>query len=615
MGPEGSSVKPALFHAGSQLAQSNLPSYLISWRLNCSQSMQESDMLRIALGQINPIVGDFSANLEKISAHIRDAAARRCDLILFPELSLCGYPPEDLLLRKSFIERNQQYLRKLVSSSEGMNVVCGYAGSSGSRVFNAAAIIGSGKLLLTYHKVALPNYGVFDEKRYFQSGKSVPLLKLGKTLIGINICEDIWVCPGITEAQASLGARLVINISASPYHMHKVEERIELLRDRARRNQCYISYLNMVGGQDELVFDGASLMLDPAGNVIARAQQFREELLIVDIPEQKGGKTPSIEVGNTTTQIQVEQFAVKYVDLKSPFQASRRKAVTAKVAERLSEEEEIYQALLLGTRDYITKNGFRKVIIGLSGGIDSALTLAVAVDAIGKENVCALFMPSRFTSELSHRMAARQAELLGVTMDVVSIDTLYDGYLDALRHLFHDTKSGLTEENIQARIRGNLLMAFSNKFGYLVLNTSNKSEAAVGYTTLYGDMVGGFSVLKDIPKTLVFKICKHLNQSRKTEIIAREIIDRPPSAELKADQLDTDSLPPYEILDEILRLYVELDWNDRDIIAAGFDKEIVTKVIRLVGAAEYKRRQSAPGIKITPRAFGKDRRWPITNKF
>jgi NAD+ synthase (glutamine-hydrolysing) len=567
------------------------------------------------LGQINPAVGDFPSNLEKILAFIREAQAAECDLILFPELSLCGYPPEDLLLKKSFVERNRQYLDKLVQASEGMSVVCGFAGSSDTRLFNSAAVISMGKLLMTYHKIALPNYGVFDEKRYFQPGKEVPLLRLGSTLIGINICEDIWICPGITEQQASLGAKLIINISASPYHQHKLEERVELLRDRAIRNYCHIGYLNMVGGQDELVFDGASLMLDPQGKVIARAGQFREELLIIDIPENEPPEHLACGMSSVPAAADKDGFSFRCEELTSQFYGRHRQMISPTCAEPLSDEEEVYQALVLGTRDYIAKNGFRKVIIGLSGGIDSALTLAVAVDAIGKENVCTLFMPSRFTVELSHTAAARQALLLDVTLNQVSIDSLLAEYLQALQPLFKDTESGLTEENLQARIRGNLLMALSNKFGYLVLNTSNKSEAAVGYTTLYGDMVGGFSVLKDIPKTLVFKISRYLNRSRGRETIAPEIIDRPPSAELKANQFDTDSLPPYDVLDEILRRYVELDWSDHDIVAAGFDETTVAKVIRLVGAAEYKRRQSAPGIKITPRAFGKDRRWPITNKF
>lgn len=570
-------------------------------------------MIRIALAQINPTVGDFAGNTQKINGFAAEAKAQQCDLVLFPELALCGYPPEDLLLRKAFVEANRRYLRDLAAANPGIPVVCGCVGSKAGKIFNAAAVIVDGKVIFSYSKIALPNYGVFDEKRYFTPGAEIPLIRLDRTLMGINICEDIWVTPGVTEKQAALGAQIVLNISSSPYHMHKVEERIEMLRNRARSNHCYIGYINSVGGQDELVFDGASLVLDPEGNLIAKAAQFTEELLVVDIPEQdkSSGKRP------VKAYVDVKSAGLPIVEIELPSTSTgkSRRSRRAKCADRLPEAEEVYQAVVLGVRDYIRKNGFRQAIIGLSGGIDSALTAAIAVEAIGAENVFTLYLPSRYSSELSLTAATRQAKLLGIRMETVSIDELFAKYSETLSAHFLDGKTGLTEENLQARIRGNILMAFSNKFGYLVLSTSNKSEAAVGYTTLYGDMVGGFAVLKDIPKTLVYAICRHLNQTRGREIIAQEIIDRPPTAELKDNQLDSDSLPPYEILDEILRLYVELDWNERDIIAAGFDRKTVEKVIRMVGTAEYKRRQSAPGVKITPRAFGKDRRWPITNKF
>jgi NAD+ synthase (glutamine-hydrolysing) len=572
-------------------------------------------MIRIGLGQINPTVGDFDGNMQKITGFVAEARTQQCDLVLFPELALCGYPPEDLLLKRAFIGANRRYLRRLATVCKGINVICGYAGSRGDNVYNSAAVIAGGKVLLSYNKIALPNYGVFDERRYFVPGKEVPLLHFDKTLIGINICEDIWVCPGVTEQQAALGAKLILNISSSPYHKHKAEERIEMLQDRARSNRCYVGYINSVGGQDELVFDGASLLIDPAGRVIARAVQFTEELLVVDIPEIKEHSRGRLRPQEGDDNALAQGLTVRRVELKAPLVGKSRRARKAQCARRLVEAEEVYRAVTLGVRDYIRKNGFRQVIIGLSGGIDSALTAAIAVDAIGKENVFTLYLPSRYSSELSREAATRQAQLLGVKISTVSIDDLFEEYEETLAPLFRDSKPGLTEENLQARIRGNILMAFSNKLGYLVLSTSNKSEAAVGYTTLYGDMVGGFAVLKDIPKTLVYKICEHLNRSRGREIIAQEIIDRPPTAELKDNQLDSDSLPPYEILDEILRLYVELDWNDHQIVAAGFEKRTVERVIRMVGTAEYKRRQSAPGIKITPRAFGKDRRWPITNRF
>jgi NAD+ synthase (glutamine-hydrolysing) len=570
-------------------------------------------MIRIGLAQINPTVGDFAGNAHKIAGFIVEAKTQKCDLVLFPELALCGYPPEDLLLKRAFLDANKRYIRTLAAAAKGICVVCGYAGSRSRQVYNSAAVIHDGELLYSYNKIALPNYGVFDEKRYFVPGSEIPLLSIGKRLIGINICEDIWVAPGVTEQQAALGAKIVLNISSSPYHMHKVEERLEMLRERARHNNCYIGYVNSVGGQDELVFDGASLVIGPSGRLIAKAAQFAEALLVVDIPEDQ--LTPKKEAARASVSPTAEGFSVKRIELSSLPSGKLRRARKSTCAERLSEPEEVYQAVVLGVRDYIGKNGFRQAIIGLSGGIDSALTAAIAVDAIGEENVFTLYLPSRYSSELSLKAATRQAELLGIKMETIAIDDLFEDYAATLVPFFRDTKSGLTEENLQARIRGNILMAFSNKFGYLVLSTSNKSEAAVGYTTLYGDMVGGFAVLKDIPKTLVYDICNHLNRSRRRQTIAQEIIDRPPTAELKDNQLDSDSLPPYEILDEILRLYVELDWNSDEIVAAGFDKKTVERVIRMVGIAEYKRRQSAPGVKITPRAFGKDRRWPITNKF
>lgn len=582
-------------------------------RINCGRTFSKSrSFTRIALGQINPTVGDFPGNLEKILAYVERAGQLKCDLVAFPELALCGYPPEDLLLNRSFVEANHEFLNQLIARSRGPAIVCGWAGSEGTSVFNSAAVIAKRKLQLSYEKVALPNYGVFDEERYFQPGAEMPLLRLRHTLIGLNICEDIWICPGITEQQAALGARVILNISASPYHMHKAEERIEMLRDRAVRNHCHVLYCNTVGGQDELIFDGASLAIDPKGKVIARAELFKEELLIVDLPEGPKPNSATFDLLKRAGANANQQFPIRYCELDGADRTASKPA-KPKVARRIPEEEEVFQALVLATRDYVTKNGFKSVVIGMSGGIDSALTSAVAVEALGKKNVHLIFMPSRFTSELSHHAADRQAQLLGVAMDDLPIVDLFDDYAELLNPVYGDCTSGLTGENLQARIRGNLLMAYSNKFGALVLNTSNKSEAAVGYTTLYGDMVGGFAVLKDIPKTLVYKISRHLN--RKRETIAREIIKRPPTAELKDNQLDTDSLPPYEILDEILRLYVELDTDEQEIVKSGFDPNVVHRVIHMVGAAEYKRRQSPPGARITPRAFGKDRRWPITNKF
>lgn len=571
--------------------------------------------MRIALGQLNPTVGAFAENLDKITACVDSAASKNCDLIMFPELTLCGYPPEDLLLNRSFINANKTYLKKLISRVGNTAVICGFAGSRGREVHNAAAVIQNRRLLLTYNKVALPNYGVFDEKRYFQPGTEMPLLRLRNTLIGINICEDIWLYPGITEQQTAFGARVILNISASPYHMHKAQERTEMLRDRARRNNCHVFYVNTVGGQDELIFDGASVGINPKGRVIARADQFKEQLLIVDIPESRTANSLAFELIKRAGLNPDRQFPIVYAELADSRKKTPARRISGSIARLLPLEEEVYQGLVLATRDYVLKNGFKHAVIGMSGGIDSALTAVVAVEALGRDNVHLIFMPSRFTSELSHRAALKQARLLKVKMSDLPIVDLFEDYAELMNPVLGDCTTGLTGENLQARIRGNLLMVYSNKFGALVLNTSNKSESAVGYTTLYGDMVGGFAVLEDIPKTLVYKIARHLNRSRKREVIAREIIKRPPTAELKDNQLDTDSLPSYEILDEILRLYVELDTDEQDIIVAGFDPATVRRIIRMVAAAEYKRRQSAPGARITPRAFGKDRRWPITNKF
>ncbi len=569
-------------------------------------------MLRIALAQINPTVGDFPGNLAKIVAFARCARTAKADLVAFPELALCGYPPEDLLLKDRFLKANRSYLSKLARRVDSTILICGVADRQRRVLYNAAALLQRGELKLNYHKVDLPNYGVFDEKRYFEPGNKVALFDLGGVRIGLSVCEDIWVNGGVCQAQAQLGAQLLINISSSPYHLHKFEERLKLLQQVARENRVYVAYVNTVGGQDELVFDGGSLVLDPAGVPIARAPQFIEDLLVVDLPISARRNQPSLPKGISVGE---SLLAVEHQELAPPRWRGSRRRQPRRLADRLPEAEEVYQALVLGTRDYVRKNGFQRVMIGLSGGVDSALTAAIAVDALGPQQVETLFMPSRYTSKLSRELVEKQVHLLGIRLRTVAIDELVAAYEDSLRPFFFGRAADITEENIQARIRGNLLMAFSNKFGYLVLNTANKSEAAVGYSTLYGDMVGGFAVLEDIPKTLLYKICRHLNRNRGREVIARGIIRRPPSAELKADQRDTDSLPPYDALDQILRAFVEEDRDVAEIVKLGFERKLVERVVRLVIGAEYKRRQSAPVIKITPRAFGKDRRWPITNKF
>ena len=568
--------------------------------------------MRISLAQINPTVGDLEGNLGKIQSFVKQARSRQADLVAFPELALCGYPPEDLLLKRRFQSANRNYLRKLAQEITTLPTVCGCVHVEKGKVYNAAALLQNHERQLVYHKVDLPNYGVFDEERYFQSGDKVAVFDLAGVRIGLSVCEDIWVAGGVCEAQAKLGAKLLLNVSSSPYHLRKFAERLELLRQVAREYQVYVAYVNTVGGQDELVFDGGSLLLDPKGKLVARAAQFTEELLTVDLPLRAIKSPPElprkVSVGDLT-------LAVQHTELKLPGRRKARRRIVQRNVERLPQAEEVYQALVLGTRDYVFKNGFKRVMIGLSGGVDSALTAAVAVEALGAGRVETLYLPSRYSSKLSQRLVEKQARLLGVRLRTLPIDSLFTAYNESLRPFFVGREPDVTEENLQARIRGNLLMAFSNKFGYLILNTANKSEAAVGYSTLYGDMVGGFAVLKDIPKTLLYEVCRHLNRSRKHEVIAKGIIRRPPSAELKAEQLDTDSLPPYDVLDPILKAFVEEDQDILDIVKQGFERKTVERVARLVIRAEYKRRQSAPGIKITPRAFGKDRRWPITNKF
>jgi NAD+ synthase (glutamine-hydrolysing) len=571
-------------------------------------------VIRIALAQVNPTVGDFDGNLARIIAVIKEAGKRQADLVALPELALCGYPPEDLLLKRRFLDANQRYLRELAAQTTGITVICGLAVNRGDKVYNAAAVIGSKKVHQIYHKIELPNYGVFDEKRYFQPGRTVSLLDLAGVPVGVNICEDIWVNPGVSDAQAKLGARIIVNISASPFHLRKVDERLRILKSTAGRVGAYVLYVNTVGGQDELVFDGGSMVVDPQGTVIAQAKQFSEDLLVVDLPRSRLQAQSRVEAVDSVTLAGVESEVIRSI-VSLPRRTRQRIRQRRRKAATLPEIEQIYRALVLGTRDYVQKNGFSSVIVALSGGIDSALTAAVAADALGPDRVQTLFMPSQYTSQLSYDAAEKQARLLRVKMQQIAIDDLFAAYRNELEPFFAGREEDVTEENIQARIRGNLLMAFSNKFGHLVLNTANKSESAVGYTTLYGDMVGGFAVLEDIPKTLLFRICRHLNRSRKREVIAREIINRTPSAELKKDQQDTDSLPPYDVLDRILKQFVEEDKDVDEIVKAGLDRKLVQRVVRMVINAEYKRRQSAPGIKITPRAFGKDRRWPITNKF
>lgn len=566
--------------------------------------------IRLALAQINTTVGAFADNTAKIIEYIERARAAGADVVAFPELAIAGYPPEDLLLKPQFIAANLQALKQVIAASHDIVTIVGFVDKTAD-IHNAAAVICDGELKGVYHKQFLPNYAVFDEFRYFDAGQRAPVFRLGDVPIGVNICEDIWYPGGPTQEQALAGAQVIINISASPYHAGKGSGRERMLATRAEDNAVVLAYVNLVGGQDELVFDGQSLVIDERGNLLARGQAFAEELLIVDInadrvfnerlhdPRARQDRLP-IQPGEQIV-LRAEPLPKKTAKLAAPLATPPGKV------------EEVYQALVLGTRDYMRKNGFKSAVIGLSGGVDSALVACVAVDALGAENVTCVFMPTRYSSNESARDAELLAQNLGCQYHVVTIEETFNQYLTMLAPVFAGSAMGVAEENIQARIRGNILMALSNKFGALVLSTGNKSEMSVGYCTLYGDMCGGYAVIKDVPKLLVYELCHWLNRDR--ELIPDYIITRPPSAELRDNQKDSDSLPPYEILDAILERYVEQDLSLEAIIADGFDEQTVRWVARQVDINEYKRRQAAPGVRITTRAFGRDRRMPLTNKF
>lgn len=528
--------------------------------------------MKIALAQINPAVGDLEENYRKICVEIDKARVKKVNLIIFPELCITGYPPKDLLLKKSFISANLEFLHKIVGYSQNISIIIGFVDRLDNGLYNAAAIIENGKLLKVYHKIHLPNYDVFDEKRYFQAGKSADLIQLHGKSIGVNICEDIWIDNGPADEQCMLGADLIVNISASPFHAGKASQRERLLQRRARDHNTPIIYLNLVGAQDDLLFDGRSYFLNQDGKVLIKAKTFEEDFIVIDDT-------------NLPAPIQPEENVV----------------------------EDIYYGLVLGVRDYFRKNGFTKAIIGLSGGIDSALTAVIAVAALGKDNVIGITMPSKFSSVGSVEDSRILAENIGIKMEIVPIKPLYDGYIQSLDPLFTGTSFNVAEENIQARIRGNILMAMSNKFGHLVLATGNKSELSVGYATLYGDMAGGLAVISDIFKTTVYELCHYINQMRSKEIIPKTIIDKAPSAELRDNQKDSDSLPEYPVLDPILKAYVEEEKSKEEIIALGFNAAIVERVMKMVDRNEYKRQQAALGFRITPRAFGYGRRMPITN--
>jgi NAD+ synthase (glutamine-hydrolysing) len=575
--------------------------------------------IRIALAQINPTVGDFAGNTAKIISCIERAREIGADIVAVPELSLPGYPPEDLLLKPQFITANLRALDHIIAASSGIISIVGFVDKT-TDIHNAAAVICDGELKAVYQKNFLPNYSVFDEYRYFDAGQSTPIFSYGDALIGVNICEDIWYPGGPTQVQALAGAQVIINISASPYHSGKGRDRERMLATRAEDNAVALAYVNLVGGQDELVFDGQSLIINENGRIVARGKLFEEDLIVSDINAERVFKERLHDPRRRQERIDVAAagVTVERIDLKKhPFE-NLKPSIESRHARPHAlpgSPEEVYQALVIGARDYVRKNGFQSVIIGLSGGIDSALTACIAVDALGAEHVTCVFMPTRYSSSESARDAELLAKNLGVAYHVIPIEDTFRQYLEMLNPVFADTPLGVAEENIQARIRGNILMALSNKFGALVLSTGNKSETSVGYSTLYGDMAGGFAVIKDVPKTLVYELSEYINRRTSAIVIPEYIIKRAPSAELRDNQTDQDTLPPYEILDAILELYVEQDLSLDAIIAEGYDEKTVRWVVRQVDNSEYKRRQAAPGIKITPRAFGRDRRMPITNKF
>jgi NAD+ synthase (glutamine-hydrolysing) len=619
--------------------------------------------LRVMLAQFNGTVGDLEGNTEKIRMAMQQAHAAGVHIVCFPELALAGYPPEDLLLKPGFVAANLRKLEELIAVSgdlPGLTAVIGFVDRDDD-IYNAAAIVHGGRLIGTYHKHYLPNYGVFDENRYFQAGRQAPIFLINGVRVGVTICEDIWYPTGPMTMQAQAGAEVILNINGSPYHAGKEVFREEMLATRAADNGVIVVYLNMVGGQDELVFDGGSMVFNEQGTLIARARQFAEDMLIVDLdtasvfrsrlhdPRRRQERlqvnpadvplipiTPEL-LPPAGSRGEITQFSIlegekgESGDTPHPAKGLRPlepcSPLTPKVGDsivlgapqriepKMERLQEIYSALVLGTGDYVRKTGFKQALIGLSGGIDSSLTAAIATDALGAANVIGISMPSGYSSEGSKTDAQELAENLGIQLLTIPIEETFRTSLKMLRPVLGEGDLGLAAENLQARIRGNILMAISNKLGPIVLTTGNKSEMATGYSTLYGDMAGGFAVLKDVLKTLVYELCVYRNALGDKPVIPQSVIAKPPSAELRPNQKDVDSLPPYEELDPILQAYVEEDRTFEEMLAMGFERKTVERVIRLVDLSEYKRRQAPPGVKITPRAFGRDRRLPITNRY
>jgi len=573
---------------------------------------------------MNVTVGDLVGNTQKIAAAMQEAYAAGAQIVCTPELALTGYPPEDLLLKPGFVTDNIHKLTELIALSldlPGLVTIVGFVDKNHD-IYNAAAIIAEGKLAGIYHKHYLPNYGVFDENRYFAAGQKAPLFQINGVHVGVNICEDVWYPTGPMTMQAHAGAEVILNINGSPYYAEKGKFRAEMLATRAADNGVIVAYLNMVGGQDELVFDGGSMVFNEQGALIARAKEFSEDLLIVDLDTAAVFRSRLHDPRRRQERLQVNPHLVPIIPVSttpSPVQQAQQEQLVLGTPQRIEAKlgrlPEIYDALVLGTGDYVRKTGFKKAVIGLSGGIDSSLTAVIAVDALGAENVLGISMPSGYSSAGSKSDAQALAENLGIQYMTIPIEETFRASLKMLEPALGEGDPGLAAENLQARIRGNILMAISNKLGPIVLTTGNKSEMAVGYSTLYGDMAGGFSVLKDVFKTLVYDLCTYRNSLASTPVIPLSVIEKPPSAELRPEQKDVDSLPPYAVLDPILQAYAEEDRSFNEMLAMGFDRATVERVMRLVDLSEYKRRQSPPGVKITPRAFGRDRRLPITNRY
>jgi NAD+ synthase (glutamine-hydrolysing) len=571
------------------------------------------ERLRLAGAQINPVVGDVDGNVERILAAYQQAAGQGAHLAVFPELAVTGYPPEDLVFKPSFLAASRAGVERVATEIGDTAAVVGFVEPTHAGPANAAALCHRGEILGVYRKVLLPNYSVFDEERYFVPGSEVLLASFGAVEVAVTICEDLWFPWGPMSAAAAAGAEVVVSLNASPYRMEKADRLIPMLATRAADHGVHVFYVHMIGGQDELVFDGQSICIDPQGRVQARAGAFTEELLVVDLTLEEGA----------TARLSDRPRRSPATDPRPPLAVNRVRVTDRlpdpgppaerRLAAPLGVEEEVYRALVTATHDYVGKNGFDLVHVGLSGGIDSSLVATIAADALGRDRVIAVAMPSAYSSPSSVTDARALAQNLGIRLLELPISDPVDGFLAVLKEPFAGTEPGVAEENLQARARGTLLMSLSNKLGSLVLTTGNKSELAVGYCTLYGDMAGGFAVIRDVPKTLVYALARWRNQAG--VVIPQSVLDKPPSAELRPGQLDTDSLPPYEVLDPILEGYVEDDASVDELVAAGFDRELVERVVRLVDGAEYKRRQAPPGPKITGRSFGKDRRLPITSRF